>query len=53
VFLVTGEDKAEAVHNVFEGDYDAKKYPAQIVTHHGRRVAWFLDNAAARLVATQ
>jgi 6-phosphogluconolactonase len=53
VFLVTGDDKAEAVHNVFEGDYDPKKYPAQIVTHHGRKVAWFLDNAAARLVSTK
>jgi 6-phosphogluconolactonase len=53
VFLVTGEDKAQAVHNVFEGDYDPKKYPAQIVTHHGRKVAWFLDKGAARLVETQ
>jgi 6-phosphogluconolactonase len=51
VFLVSGEDKAEAVHNVFEADYDPMKYPAQTVTHHGRKVAWFLDNAAAHLVA--
>jgi 6-phosphogluconolactonase len=53
VFLVSGEDKAQAVHGVFEADYDPKKYPAQIVTHHGRKVAWFLDQAAARLVATK
>jgi 6-phosphogluconolactonase len=53
VFLVTGEDKAQAVHNVFEADYDPKRYPAQIVTHHGRKVAWFLDKEAARLVETQ
>jgi 6-phosphogluconolactonase len=53
VFLVTGPDKMQAVKNVFEGEYDPKKYPAQIVTHHGRRVAWFLDRAAARLVETQ
>jgi 6-phosphogluconolactonase len=50
VFLVTGEDKAEAVHNVFEGEYDPHKYPSQIVTHHGRGVAWFTDKAASRLV---
>lgn len=50
VFLVTGEDKAQAVHNVFEGEYDPKKYPAQIVMHHGRKVTWFLDTDAARLV---
>jgi 6-phosphogluconolactonase len=53
VFLVTGEDKAEAVHNVFEGEYDPHKYPAQIVAHHGRGVAWFTDKAAARLVAAR
>ncbi len=47
VVLATGADKAEAVHNVFEGEYDPLKYPAQIVTHHGRRVTWFLDRAAA------
>lgn len=50
VFLVTGQDKAQAVHNVFEAPYDPSKYPAQIVTHHGRKVAWFLDESAASLV---
>lgn len=50
VFLVAGDDKAEAVHNVFEGEYDPHKYPSQIVTHHGRGVAWFTDKAASRLV---
>jgi len=53
VLLVTGEDKAQAVHSVFEGDYDPMKYPAQTVTHHGRRVAWFMDHAAAHLVAAK
>jgi len=52
VFLVTGEDKAQAVHNVFEAEYDPMQYPAQTVTHHGRSVAWFLDRPAARLVET-
>jgi len=47
VFLVTGKDKQEAVHNVFEGPYDPIKFPAQIVTHHGRQVTWFLDRAAS------
>ncbi len=45
--LVTGKDKADAVHAVLSETYDAQKYPAQIVTHHGRRVVWFLDDAAA------
>ena len=50
VFLVTGEDKAEAVRNVFQSEYDPMKYPAQMASHHGRRVAWFLDQTAARLM---
>ena len=47
VVLATGEDKREAVHNIFEAPYDPLKFPAQIVAHHGRSVAWFLDRAAA------
>ena len=50
VFLVAGADKAEAVRAVFKEEYDPKKYPAQMASHHGRRVAWFLDQAAARLL---
>ena len=50
VFLVCGEDKVEAVRAVFNEEYDPKKYPAQIASHHGRGVAWFLDEAAARLM---
>lgn len=49
VFLVTGADKAEAVRNVFQCDYEPRRYPAQIASHHGRRVAWFVDQAAASL----
>jgi 6-phosphogluconolactonase len=47
VMMVTGADKADALRQVFNEPYDAKKYPAQITSHHGRGVAWFLDEAAA------
>jgi 6-phosphogluconolactonase len=50
VFLVAGEDKAEAVRAVFKEPYDPKKYPAQITTHQGRGVTWFLDEKAAALL---
>ena len=50
VFLVAGEDKAEAVRAVFKEQYDPMKYPAQIATHPGRGVAWFLDEKAAALM---
>jgi 6-phosphogluconolactonase len=50
VFLVAGEDKADAVRAVFHEQYDPKKYPAQMASHHGRGVSWFLDEAAAKLM---
>jgi 6-phosphogluconolactonase len=50
VFLVAGEDKAEMVRAVFQEEYDPKKYPAQIASHHCRGVTWFMDEAAARLL---
>ena len=50
VFVVAGEDKADAVRAVFQEEYNPKKYPAQIASHHGRGVTWFLDEAAAKLM---
>jgi 6-phosphogluconolactonase len=50
VFLVSGEDKATAVHSVFQDDYDPQRLPAQVISHHGRSVSWFLDDAASRLL---
>ena len=48
VFLVAGEDKAEALRDVFLKPYDPIQFPAQMISHHGRKVTWFLDQAAAR-----
>ncbi len=50
VMFVTGEDKANAVHAVFNEPYDPAKYPAQLSAHHGRGVTWFFDQAAAKLM---
>ena len=50
VFVVAGDDKAEAVRAVFQEEYDPQKYPAQIAPPQGRGVTWFLDEAAARLM---
>jgi 6-phosphogluconolactonase/glucosamine-6-phosphate isomerase/deaminase len=47
---VSGEDKAEAVRSVFQDDYDPLRFPAQVVSHHGRSVTWFLDDAASRFL---
>ncbi len=50
VILATGGDKAGAIRAVFHEEYDPKQYPAQIASHHGRQVTWFLDEAAASLM---
>lgn len=50
LMLVTGADKAPAVRAVFQEPYDPTRYPAQMASHHGRRVTWFLDDAAAGLL---
>ncbi|MBZ5608835.1 MAG: 6-phosphogluconolactonase [Acidobacteriia bacterium] len=47
IMLVAGEDKAEPLRSVLHGPFDPKRYPAQIATHDGRDVLWFLDRAAA------
>lgn len=47
LFLVTGADKAEAVHAVLEGEYDPDEYPSQIVRPAQGEVVWMLDTAAA------
>lgn len=50
VFVVAGADKAEALRAVFQEEYDPMKYPAQIASHNGSGVTWFLDEAAAALL---
>lgn len=51
VFLVSGEDKAEALRTVIEGgegEREPERYPAQVV--EADRL-WMVDGAAARLLA--
>lgn len=48
VFLVSGEDKAEALHAVIEGELNPERYPAQVI--EGNRL-WMVDRPAARLLA--
>nr|BBH94998.1 6-phosphogluconolactonase [Thermogemmatispora argillosa] len=47
LFLVTGSDKAEAVHAVLEGEGTPDDYPARLVRAAAGEVSWFLDAAAA------
>lgn len=47
MFLVAGEEKADAVANVLEGEFRPDEYPAQLVKPAGGDLYWLLDEAAA------
>lgn len=47
LFLVTGQDKADAVREVIEGQYNPEEYPAQLVRPTQGDVTWLFDTAAA------
>lgn len=46
LFLVAGEDKREALHEVLAGPLDVKLYPSQIIARSGKRVEWFVGGVA-------
>ena len=48
LFLVTGEDKADALQAVLEGKYQPDEYPAQIVSPPNGEVEWMVDREAAK-----
>ena len=48
-FLVAGEDKAEALKEILEGDADPRRYPAKLVQPPGGPV-WMVDRAAASML---
>jgi 6-phosphogluconolactonase len=50
IFLVCGEDKAEAVKSVLEGPDQADPPPARLVRPRSGKVLWFMDPPAARLL---
>jgi len=49
IFLVAGEDKAEALKETLEGDADPRAYPAKLVQPPGGP-QWLLDRSAASLL---
>jgi 6-phosphogluconolactonase len=50
IFLVEGEDKAEAVREVLEGEDDPRAYPARLIQPPGGQ-EWMLDRSAASLLS--
>jgi len=47
-FLVYGDAKAKAVHNVIEGEKDPETFPAQLIIPEEGVMHWFLDEGAAK-----
>jgi 6-phosphogluconolactonase len=46
-FLVSGQDKADAVSHVLLNEYTPDMYPAQVIKPVNGELFWFLDEAAA------
>jgi 6-phosphogluconolactonase len=51
-FLVSGIDKAAALHEVLEGKAPAEKYPSKLVQPSDGKLIWFVDRAAASELST-
>jgi 6-phosphogluconolactonase len=49
-FQVAGEDKAEALKEILEGDADPRAYPAKFIRPEGGDLTWMVDKAAASLL---
>jgi 6-phosphogluconolactonase len=50
IFLVSGAEKAQTLHNVLVGHYQPDVWPAQIVRPDPGKLYWFLDAEAAKLL---
>jgi 6-phosphogluconolactonase len=48
LFLIAGQDKADAAKAVLEGNLQPQRYPAQLVQPSAGELIWFLDQSAAR-----
>lgn len=46
-FLVAGEDKAEPLHEVLEGQYQPETYPSQLIQPQNGKVIFMVDKKAA------
>jgi 6-phosphogluconolactonase len=48
LFLVSGEEKAEALRAVLEGDFQPDRFPAQVIRPEEGKLLWLVDRAAAQ-----
>jgi 6-phosphogluconolactonase len=50
IFLVTGREKAKALHEILEGDYQPERFPAQLIRANQESVLWLVDQQAATML---
>jgi 6-phosphogluconolactonase len=50
MFLAAGAEKAFALREVLEGEFDPKRFPAQEAKPNSNNLFWFVDSQAARLL---
>jgi 6-phosphogluconolactonase len=50
-FLVAGEDKAEPLEQVLEGNFRPETYPSQLIRPLNGTLLWMIDEAAAHLLS--
>lgn len=50
IFLVSGENKAEALRKVLQGEFQPDDFPAQNVKPENGNLWWLVDEAAAKLL---
>ena len=53
IFLVSGTDKATALHAVLEGDVPGEQYPAKLVRPRQGKLIWLVDRAAASTLSSK
>lgn len=51
MFVITGQEKAPALKEVLEGNFDPQLYPAQIIKPVIGKITWLLDEAVSRLLS--
>ena len=50
MFIVTGASKAERLQEVLYGAHEPQRLPSQLIQSQAGALAWFLDEAAAKLL---
>jgi 6-phosphogluconolactonase len=53
LFLVAGEDKAEALKGVLESERPADELPAKLIKPAAGELLWWVDKSAARLLSAR